>query len=116
VSSGGGHGSEGGLRGQSERPVRAVALSGQGVERWPPLRQHMELSLEDGLAQGERRRTSNAVADGLGKEQRQLLIGVGCSGGRGERRGEQGRDMSGRRIKGEPFGGALLLKAARGGG
>jgi hypothetical protein len=37
-------------------------------------------------------------------------VGVECSGGRGKRRGEQGRGRSGRRRKDELFGGALLLK------
>jgi hypothetical protein len=37
VSSGGGRGGEGGLRGRSERPVRAVVLGGQGIEQWPSL-------------------------------------------------------------------------------
>jgi hypothetical protein len=42
-------------------------------------------------------------------KQRRLLVGVGCSGGRGERRGEQGRGRSGRRRKGKLFGGELVL-------
>jgi hypothetical protein len=70
----------------------------------------LEQWLEDGLAKGGRRRTSDAVAGGLGEEQRRLLIDVGCSGGRGEWRGEQRRGVSGRRRKEELFGGALLLK------
>jgi hypothetical protein len=94
VSSGRGRGCEGGLGGRSERPVRTAALSGQGIEWWPSLRRHLELWLGDGLAQGGRRRTSNTVAGSLGKEQRRLLIGVGCSGGRGEWRGEQGQGGS----------------------
>jgi hypothetical protein len=70
VSSGEGRGGVGGLGGQSERLVRAATLGGQGIERHPSLRRHLELWLEDSLAQGGRRRTSDAVAGGLGKEQR----------------------------------------------
>jgi hypothetical protein len=35
VSSGGGRGSEGGLEGRSDWPVRATVLGGQGIE-WQP--------------------------------------------------------------------------------
>jgi hypothetical protein len=38
VSSGRGCGGEGGLRGPSERPIRAATLSGQGIGRRPPPR------------------------------------------------------------------------------
>jgi hypothetical protein len=51
VSSGRGHGGEGGIGGRSERPIRAVALGGQGIGRRPPPRRHLEQWLEDGLAQ-----------------------------------------------------------------
>jgi hypothetical protein len=80
----------------------------------------MELWLEDGLTQGGRRSMSDAVAAGLVKEQRRLLVGVRCSGGRGERRIDQGRGMSRRRRKGKLFNGELLFKphevVAEGGG
>jgi hypothetical protein len=41
MSSGGGRGGNGGLRGRSERPVRAVALGGQGIGRWLPPQRHL---------------------------------------------------------------------------
>jgi hypothetical protein len=67
VNSGGGRGGVGGLGGWSEWPVHVAALGGQGIERRPSLQRLLELWLEDGLAQGGRRRTSDAVASGLGK-------------------------------------------------
>jgi hypothetical protein len=67
VNSGGGHGGVGGLGGWSEWSVHVAALGGQGIEWRPSLQRLLELWLEDGLAQGGRRRTSDAVASGLGK-------------------------------------------------
>jgi hypothetical protein len=51
-----------------------AVLDVDGSGRRPSLRWHLELWLEGGLAQGVRRRTSNAVAGGMGEEQRRLLI------------------------------------------
>jgi hypothetical protein len=48
------------------RLVSAV-LSIDGSERRPSLRRCLELRLEDGFAQGGRRRTSDAMAGGLGR-------------------------------------------------
>jgi hypothetical protein len=53
---------------------------------------------------------SDVVAGSLGMVQRRLLLSAGCNGGRGKRRGEQVRGVSGTRGKGELFGGALLLE------
>jgi hypothetical protein len=44
-----------------------MVLSIDGSERWPSLRRCLELRLEDGFAQGGRRRTSDAMASGLGR-------------------------------------------------
>jgi hypothetical protein len=48
------------------RLVPAV-LGIDGSERWSSLRRCLELRLEDGFAQGGRRRTSDAMARGLGR-------------------------------------------------
>jgi hypothetical protein len=44
-----------------------VVLGIDGSERRPSLRRCLELRLEDGFAQGGRRRTSDAMAGGLGR-------------------------------------------------
>jgi hypothetical protein len=49
-------------------------------------------------------------------KQRQFLVSVGGSGGRGEQWGEQGQGGSGRRRKGEALWSGTPLIAARGGG
>jgi hypothetical protein len=74
-----------------------AVLGVDGSRRCPSLQRHMEQWLEGGLAQGGRRCMSNAVADGLGEEQRRLLIGVV------ERRAEwqQGAEVSGKAEAGQ---------------
>jgi hypothetical protein len=78
--------------------MAAKAASGDGPNSWSMWRRLVDRGLNDdllfgdtwscglrSLTQGGRRRTSDAVAGGLGEEQQRLLIGVGCSGCRGER-------------------------------
>jgi hypothetical protein len=75
--------------GQSGRSVRQ-RLMDRGLnddlligDRWSYGLRTVSLKEEGGAR-------ATQMAGGLGKEQRWLLVGVGCSGGRGEWRGEQG--------------------------
>jgi hypothetical protein len=79
----------------------AVVLGGQGIEQLPSLRRLLELWLEDCLAEGGRRRTSDAVAGSLGKASGVAVVEVN---------GEESRGEVGAEGEGELFGGALLLK------
>jgi hypothetical protein len=53
-------------------------LGGQGIEWRPSLRQLLEPWLEDGLGRGGRRRTSDAVAGGLGESNNGFSLALGA--------------------------------------